>query len=116
MILKLSRIWTFWSKLLICFKRGFFLKIDYHHFCLSNKPHHSTIFQTNPFVPKEILSLHNFGPNLMRVSSPKRNFSEKLTNIDSVRLLYPIMLHHFKKILTEQIMRLRLHDVCPNCP
>ena len=42
-----KKLGKFWSKLLVCCKREFFWKTDYHHYFLSSKPHHPT-FQTNP--------------------------------------------------------------------
>ena len=56
---------------------------------------------------------HNFGPNWAWVApSTKRKFIGNIGH-HCINLLYPIMLHNFKKILREQI--LRLHNFCPNC-
>ena len=56
--------------------------------------------------------LHNFVSNLAWVDlSIKKEF---IGNVDQhfIGLLYPVMLHNFKKILCEQIIR--LHNLCPN--
>ena len=57
--------------------------------------------------------LHNFVPNLAWVDFSIKN--EFIRKVDQyfIGLLYPVMLHNFKKILWEQIIR--LHNFCPNC-
>ena len=57
--------------------------------------------------------LHNFVPDLAWVVFSIKN--EFIGKVDQhfIGLLYPVMLHNFKKILWEQIIR--LHNFCPNC-
>ena len=51
--------------------------------------------------------LHSFGPNWAQVAlSTKREFFAKVDQ-HCFGLLYPIMLHNFKRILRQQIMRIR---------
>ena len=73
-------------------------------------------FQKNFLQADHQTRLDNFGPNWARVTpSTKRELFGKVDQ-HYFGFLQPIMLHNFKKILREQIMRIRLHNFCPNCP
>ena len=76
----------------------------------------TTAFQKNSQEVNYQSRLHNFSPNWALVAlSNKREFIEKVDHHYS-GLLCPIMPHNFKKLLREQIMRIRLHNFCANCP
>ena len=87
-------------------------KIDCYY-CVPAVLYLTTVFQKNSQRPnhqKDCIILSQIWPELTFL--PKTNLLEKLTNISLV-FLYPVMLHNFKKILWEQIIR--LHNFCPNC-
>ena len=64
MIAKVAKIW---ANLGLSYsfspKEDFSGKIDYHHLCISSKPHHLKTFQTNPVSQSLDKRLDNFGPD-----------------------------------------------------
>ena len=77
-----------------------------------------TVFYHTTFLKKIIREnhqtrLHSFGPNWVQVAlSTKRDFFGTIDQ-HCFGLLYPIMLHNFKKILRQQIMRIRFAYFLP---
>ena len=93
----------------------FSAKIDCHY-RLPTVLYLTTTFQINSQRANHQRGLHNCGPNWTRVAlSIKMRFLGKAGQ-HWFGLLYPIILHKFKKTLREQIMRIRLHNFCQNCP